>query len=161
MALSSSVPAFAELGARSNFSFLDGASHPAELVTTAAELDLTGIGICDTNSLAGVVRGHVAAKRLGLPFAVGTRLEMLDGSRYLAWPTDRASYGRLTSLLSRGRIAAEKGTCELSRADLLAHARGLALALLPPDQPDIAFAERLAADAAEMEGLALPLLLAA
>jgi DNA polymerase III alpha subunit len=53
---------FAELGARSNFSFLDGASHPEELVETAQALGLAGLGICDSNSLAGVVRGHVAAK---------------------------------------------------------------------------------------------------
>ena len=75
------MPGYAELGVGSNSSFLDGASHPAELVATAAELGLAGIGICDTNSLAGVVRGHVAAKKLGLPFAIGTRLELLDGSR--------------------------------------------------------------------------------
>ncbi|MFC7739430.1 hypothetical protein ACFQX4_27625, partial [Roseomonas sp. GCM10028921] len=62
---------------------------------------------------------------------------------YLAWPTDRASYGRLTSLLSRGRIAAEKGSCELRCPDLLAHAEGLVLAALPPELPDAGFAESL------------------
>lgn len=56
------MAAFAEPAARSNFSFLDGASHPAELVQTAAALGLAGLGLCDLNSLAGVVRGHVAAK---------------------------------------------------------------------------------------------------
>jgi error-prone DNA polymerase len=153
---------YAELGARSNFSFLDGASHPQELVATAAELGLAGLSICDTNSLAGVVRGHVTAKRLGLPFAVGARLELLDGSRYLAWPTDRTSYGRLTSLLSRGRIASEKGHCELRRPDLLAHAEGLVLAALPPELPDPGFATRLEADARDLQDrLALPLHLAA
>jgi len=54
------VAAFAELAARSNFSFLDGASHPEELAQTAQALGLAGLGICDLNSLAGVVRGHVA-----------------------------------------------------------------------------------------------------
>jgi error-prone DNA polymerase len=158
----SPAPGYAELGVQSNFSFLDGASHPAELVATAAELDLAGIGICDTNSLAGVVRGHVAAKKLGLPFAVGTRLELLDGARYLAWPTDRTSYGRLTSLLSRGRIAAEKGSCELRRPDLLAHAEGLVLAALPPELPDPGFANRLEGDARDLrDRLTLPLHLAA
>jgi error-prone DNA polymerase len=158
----STLPAYAELGARSNFSFLDGASHPAELVVTAAEQGLAGIGICDTNSLAGVVRGHVAAKKLGLPYAVGARLELLDGSRYLAWPTDRASYGRLTSLLSRGRLASEKGSCELRRADLLAHAEGLVLATMPPDLLDPGFTARLEADARDLrDRLALPLHLAA
>ena len=92
---------FAELGARSNFSFLDGASHPEELVETAQALGLAGlgigIGIYDTNSLAGVVRSHVAAKTKGLPFLVGCRLVLLDGSEWLAWPTNRAAYGPISS----------------------------------------------------------------
>ncbi|HYF09125.1 MAG TPA: PHP domain-containing protein, partial [Acetobacteraceae bacterium] len=156
------MPAYAELGAQSNFSFLDGASHPAELVSTSHALGLAGLGICDTNSLAGVVRGHVAAKRLDLPFAVGARLELLDGSRYLAWPTDRASYGRLTSLLSRGCMAAPKGGCEIRRTDLLAHAEGLVLAALPPAASDAAFAQRLRQDARDLrDRLALPLFCAA
>lgn len=156
------MAAYAELSTQSNFSFLDGASHPAELVATAAQLGLAGIGICDTNGLPGVVRGHVAAKQLGLSFVVGARLELLDGSRYLAWPSDRSSYGRLTSLLSRGRLAAPKGGCELHRADLAAHAEGLVLAALPPPVLDQAFAARLREDAGCLrDRLALPLLCAA
>src|SRR5215210_1934648 len=88
--------AFAELDARSNFSLLDGASHPEELVETAAVLGLAGLGVCDTNSLAGVVRAHAAAKRAALRFAVGARLRLDDGAEYLVWPADRAAYGRLT-----------------------------------------------------------------
>jgi error-prone DNA polymerase len=72
------VAAFAELGAKSNFSFLDGASHPEELVQTAQALGLAGLGICHLTSLAGVVRGHVAAKAAGLPFPVGCRLQLSD-----------------------------------------------------------------------------------
>ena len=68
------MAAFAELAARSNFSFLDGASHPEELVRTAQALGLAGLGICDLNSLAGVVSGHVAAKAAGLAFRGGCRL---------------------------------------------------------------------------------------
>ena len=63
----SAMIGFAELGARSNFSFLDGASHPAELVQTAATLGLAGLGHLRHQQLAGVVRGHVAAKEAGLP----------------------------------------------------------------------------------------------
>lgn len=108
------------------------------------------------------MRGHVAAKKLGLPFAVGARLELLDGTRYLAWPTGRASYGRLTSLLSRGRIDAPKGTCALHRRDLLVHAEGMVLATLPPDELDETYAARLQEDAVALrDRLALPLNLAA
>ncbi|WP_043364289.1 error-prone DNA polymerase [Belnapia sp. F-4-1] len=153
---------YAELGARSNFSFLDGASHPHELVERASMLGLAGLGICDTNSLAGVVRGHVAARQAKLRFAVGCRLVLADGSAWLAWPTDRAAYGRLTALLSHGRMTAPKGECRLQRTDLLAAAEGWALAIIPPAGADAGFAEQLCADAGALRGrLALPLLLAA
>ena len=55
------APGYAEVAARSNFSFLDGASHPEELVEQAAALGHAGFGLCDTNGLAGVVRAHGAA----------------------------------------------------------------------------------------------------
>ena len=156
------TPAFAEVGARSNYSLLDGASHPAELVATAKTLGHAGIGVCDLNSLAGVVRAHVAAKEIGLRFVVGARLVLTDGAAYLAWPTDRDSYGRLTRLLSLGRMRAPKGACDIGRDDLIGHAEGWVMAASPPALPDAAFATRLRADAAALRcKLALPLLCAA
>lgn len=67
-------PVFAELCAKSNFSLLDGVSHPAETATQAAALGHADIGICDTNTLAGVVQTHIAANEFGLPFAIGARV---------------------------------------------------------------------------------------
>ena len=154
--------AYAELAARSSFSLLDGASQPAELVKTAKALGLAGIGICDTNSLAGVVRGHVAAKALGLPYRVGARLRLQDGREYLAWPTDRASYGRLTRLLSQGHRRAPSGGCRIGHVEMLDHAEGWCLAAIPPPHPDAAFAARFRAEVAMLrDRLALPLFCAA
>jgi len=156
------VTGFAEVGARSNYTLLEGASHPAELVATAKALGHAGIGVCDRNSLAGVVRAHVAAKEIGLPSIVGTRLVLDDGASYLAWPTDRDSYGRLTRLLSLGRMRAPKGMCQIGREDLIGHAAGWAMAAIPPALPDAAFAAQLKADAAALHGiLSLPLLCSA
>ena len=153
---------FAEVGARSNYTLLDGASHPAELVGTAKALGHAGVGVADTNSLAGVVRGHVAAKEIGLRFVVGTRLVLDDGAAYLAWPTDRVGYGRMTRLLSLGRMRAQKGACQIGREDLFAHAEGWAMAAIPPSLPDAAFAARLRTDAVTLRDiLALPLLCSA
>ncbi|MCB8877414.1 error-prone DNA polymerase [Acidisoma silvae] len=153
---------FAEVGARTNFTLLDGASHPAEMVATAAALGHAGIGVCDTNSLAGVVRAHVAAKEVGLPFIVGTRMVLDDGAQYLAWPTDRASYGRLTRFLSLGRMRSPKGQCQLGRHEMIDHAVGWAMAAIPPPFPDAPFGERLRRDARDLgDGLALPLLCSA
>ncbi|MBC4019432.1 PHP domain-containing protein, partial [Siccirubricoccus deserti] len=74
----------------------------------------------------------------------------------------RTAYGRLTALLSHGRMYAPKGECHLGRADLFAAAEGLVLAAIPPAQPEAGFATRLRADAAAVrDRLAMPLLLAA
>jgi error-prone DNA polymerase len=111
---------YAELAVTSNFSFLRGASHPEELVACAKRLGLAGIGIADRNSVAGVVRAHMAAKAADLRLAVGARLVFADGTPdILAYPRDRAAWGRLTRLLSRGKRRAEKGDCILHLADLL------------------------------------------
>lgn len=126
------MAAYAEVAARSNFSLLDSASHPAELVATAAALGHAGVGLCDTSTLAGVVRAHVAARELGLRFAVGSRLVLADGTELLVWPTSRAGYGRLTRLLSLGRMAAPKGECRISREQVLEHAADWVLAVVPP-----------------------------
>ena len=133
---------FAEFSVTSNFTFLTGASHPEELVAEAARLGLAGIGIADTNTLAGVVRAHVAmreteAGRSGMRLAVGARLAFADGTPdILAYPADRDGWGRLSRLLTLGKRRAEKGGCSLALADLLAaiegHPAGLNLAVVPP-----------------------------
>ena len=135
-------PAYAELAVTSNFSFLRGASHPEEFVLQAARLGLTGLGIADRNSLAGVVRAHVALKETeadttGLRLAIGCRLVFADGTPdILVYPEDRAAYGRLSKLLSLGKRRAEKGACILHLDDLLADCCGLLLIVLPSDDPD-------------------------
>ncbi|WP_149538116.1 error-prone DNA polymerase [Siccirubricoccus phaeus] len=153
---------FAELAALSNFTFLEGASHPWELVAQAQALGHTALGIADRNSFAGLVRGMVAAGEKELRFLPGVRLGPVEGYEYLAWPSDRAAYGRLSHLLSTARMNAPKGECPLSRDAVIEAAAGQVMALLPPPQPDAAFAARLARDAAALRPrLALPLFCAA
>ncbi|WP_439577528.1 error-prone DNA polymerase [Elioraea sp.] len=155
-------PAYAELQAVSNFSFLEGASHADELVLTARALGLSALAITDRNSVAGLVRGHLAAKAHGLRFLPATRLDLTDGASFLCYPTDRAAWGRLCRLLSHGRMNAPKGECRIGREHLLAHADGQVLVALPPGTPDAAFRERLRADAMALSGrTALPLHLGA
>jgi error-prone DNA polymerase len=121
---------YIEFACTSNFSFLRGASHPEELMAQAAHLKLDGIGLCDRNSVAGVVRAHVAKRETELPlrYHPGARLVFSDGTPdILAYPRDRATWGRLTSLLTLGNLRAEKGECLLHLDDLLAHVEGLEL----------------------------------
>ena len=103
---------YAELDARSNFSFLEGGSHPSELVRQAQALGLAAIGVADRNTLAGVVRAHRAAKDCGLKLLIGCRLGFLDGTELIVYPKDRAAYGRLCRLLSIGKSGIEAGAKE-------------------------------------------------
>ena len=76
---------YVELQVTTNFSFLRGASHPAELVFQAAALGHPAIAVTDRNSLAGVVRAHVAAKEVGIELVVGARLDLADGAEIELW----------------------------------------------------------------------------
>src|SRR5712691_6012927 len=138
---------YAELQVTSNFSFLRGASHPDELVMTAAALGHKAIAITDRNSVAGLVRAHHAAKTVGIRLVIGVRLDLSDGTSLLAYPQDRAAYGRLTRLLTLGKRRAPKGECHLDYGDVVSHGEGQILVVLPPEGGDPAeFAARVAAD---------------
>ena len=121
---------YLEFACASNFSFLRGASHPEELMAQAAQLGLAGLGLCDRNSVAGVVRAHLARREqnLALKYHPGARLVFADGTPdILAFPRDRAGWGRLTRLLTVGNLRDKKGECILNLDDLLAHVFGLEL----------------------------------
>src|SRR5713101_5571729 len=138
---------YAELQVTSNFSFLRGASHPDELVVTAAALGHGAIAITDHNSVAGLVRAHHAAKSVGIRLVIGVRLDLADGTNLLAYPEDRVAYGRLTRLLTLGKRRAPKGECRLDYADVVAHGEGQIVVVLPPEEGDAAeLATRVAAD---------------
>ena len=147
--MAKSKPSYAELQVTSNFSFLRGASHPDELAIAAAALGLKGLAITDRNSLAGIVRAHVAVKETGIRLIVGVRLDLgLEASdspdlSLLCYPTDRAAYGRLSRLITLGRRRAPKGECWLTLDDVLAHDQGQIFIVLPPARPDGAFAQTL------------------
>jgi error-prone DNA polymerase len=160
LAREASAPvAYAELAVTTNFSFLRGASHPEELVIQARALGLTGIGIADRNSVAGVVRALTQIRAFveeykerlkeaekktppetiepapEFKLVVGTRLLFSDGTPdILAYPQDRAAWGRLTRLLSLGKGRAEKGDCIIGLPDLLEFIDGLNLIVMPPSR---------------------------
>jgi error-prone DNA polymerase len=127
---------YLEFATASNFSFLRGASHPEELMVQAQSIGLAGLGLCDRNSVAGVVRAHLAKREqnLALKYHPGARLVFADGTPdILVYPRDRAGWGRLTRLLTVGNLRAEKGDCILHLDDLLAHIFGLELVVMGGD----------------------------
>ena len=77
---------YAELHTKTNFSFLEGASHPDELVGRAAELGYGALAVTDRESLAGVVRAHVAAKETGLKLLIGRKLRPTTACRWSSCP---------------------------------------------------------------------------
>ena len=139
------LPAYAELHCRSNFSFLTGASSPEELVERAAALRYTALAITDECSLSGVVHAYEQATERGLPLIIGAemRLEPSVGGvpmRLVVLATTRRGYGNLSQWITLARRRAEKGRYEARTGDLegrvptLPHLAGLpdCLVLLLP-----------------------------
>jgi error-prone DNA polymerase len=146
------IGTYAELVAATNFSFLCGASHPFEMVAQAAGLGLSGIGICDRNSLSGVVRAFSAWKDLRKDYpdfrlVVGTRIVFSDGSPDIAvYPNDREAYGRLAALLTLGNRRAPKGECHLQLQDMVDQSSGQLMILMPREgqvEHDVGIAQQL------------------
>lgn len=146
------LPGYAELQCQSNFSFLQGASHPEELAARAAELGYAALAITDECSLAGVVRAHMEAKTQKLPLIIGATFRLRTGPA--AAPMDltllaqtREGYGNLSELITLARTRAPKGEYRLAPEDFTTpppgyeHLRQLpeCLAILSPiygDDPD-------------------------
>jgi error-prone DNA polymerase len=130
---------FVELGLASCFSFLRAASDAVDLTATANMLGYDAMGIADHNTLAGVVRIHSEAKKAKLRPLIGARLVLLCGTQILAYPRDRDAYARLSTLLSKGKMAdvqggwQVKGETHLTLEMLAAHAEGLQLIVMPPE----------------------------
>ena len=126
------MTAYAEFAVQSNFSFLRGASHPEELAVTARRLGLSAFGLADRNSVAGVVRAFQAAREERIAFHPGARLVFADDAPpVLAYPRDRAGWGRLCRMLTAANMRGEKAAPRLLWSDLLDWGEGLSLAVLP------------------------------
>jgi error-prone DNA polymerase len=123
---------YAELQVTSNFTFLRGGSHPEEIVEWAAELGYKAVAITDRNTLAGIVRAHVAARGKNIRFIPACRLDLLNGPSLLAYPTTKSAYANLSALLTEGNLRAEKGDCHLYRADVYKYAAGIRFIVIPP-----------------------------
>ncbi len=109
---------YAELHAITNFTFLRGASHPEELVETAAALGYEALAITDECSMSGIVRAHTAAKEYGLKkLIVGSELRLRSGRKLVVLAQSRRGYGALCALITRARRAADKGHYELTAQD--------------------------------------------
>lgn len=124
---------YAELHCLTNFSFLEAASHPDEMVARAAELGYSALAVTDINSLAGVVRANTATKdHPPLKLIVGSEIRPVDASPIVVWVKDRRGYANLCRLITTGRRRAPKGECHLTLDDIAQHAAGLLAGVVPP-----------------------------
>jgi error-prone DNA polymerase len=135
---SQALPDYAELQCVSNFTFLHGASHAEELAARAAALGYRALAITDECSLAGVVRAHVEAKKLGLHLILGSQFQLVneDGSpafSLIVLAQNREGYGNLSELVTLARTRADKGSYRLTPADFSAPQAHYAHLLGMPD----------------------------
>ena len=123
---------YTELQVTTNFTFLRGASHPEEMVEQAVAYGYNAIAITDHNTLAGIVRAHAAAKKNTIRIIPACQLNLLDGPSLLAYPTNLEAYSRLSNLLTVGNLRTEKGKCDLRKADVYEHAKGMKFIAVMP-----------------------------
>ena len=126
----SAARACSPLWCKSNYSFLEGASHPEELVERAHALGLPGLALTDRDGVYGVVRAHVRARELGVHLICGAEMSLDGGARVVLLAADRAGYANLCRLVTRGRRRHAKGECSVTADEVCGHAAGL-LALWP------------------------------
>ncbi|MFT4077567.1 MAG: error-prone DNA polymerase [Asticcacaulis sp.] len=133
---------YVELQCASYFSFLQAVSSPDDLFRRAKDLGMEALAIADRNTLAGVVRAHVAAQETGVRLIIGCRLDLRDGMSLLVYPQHRGGYANLCRLLSLGKTRAGKGKCDIDWSDVEDFHEGL-LAIFIPNEADALCAVRL------------------
>ena len=140
-------PSYAPLYCQSHYSFLEGASHPEELLERASELGLGSLCLTDRDGVYGIVRAHAKARELDMHLVIGARITIADGSPILLLAADGTGYAHLCQLISTGRLRSPKGQSVVEWHEVCAHAGGL-MALwggedsLLVREPDPAFVAR-------------------
>jgi error-prone DNA polymerase len=116
---------YVPLWCKSNFSFLEGASHPDELVEEAHRFALPALALTDRDGVYGIVRAHLKARELGIKLIIGSEITITDGSTAVLLAQDRGGYANLCRLITKGRLRSEKGESVVSWEEVCSHAAGL------------------------------------
>ncbi|MFP4192997.1 MAG: error-prone DNA polymerase, partial [Candidatus Hydrogenedentota bacterium] len=123
--MSSGLPEYAPLWCKSNYSFLEGASHPGELVEEAYRLGLRAIALTDRDGVHGVVRAHKRARELGVRLITGAEITLCDGTAIVLLAMDRRGYANLCRLITKGRLRSPKGGSRVTWDEVCEAAEGL------------------------------------
>jgi error-prone DNA polymerase len=116
---------YAELHCHSNFSFLDGASHPRDLVMRAKELGMPTLALTDHDGLYGAVKFYNAARELGVKPIIGAEMTLDGGYHLTLLARDSTGYSNLCQLISHAQLTHSKGKAYLDLAALSRHTAGL------------------------------------
>ncbi len=120
-----SDPLYVPLWCKSNYSFLEGASHPEELVEACRQNGLPSLALTDRNGVYGIVRAHVRARQSGIHLIAGSQVSIQDGSEILLLVQDQEGYGNLCRLLTGGHLRSSKGECKLAWQEVCRYSPGL------------------------------------
>ena len=123
--MTAGIQPYAPLWCKSNYSFLEGASHPEELVEACRRLGIRSLALTDRNGVYGIVRAHVRARELDVHLIVGSQVSLQDGSEILLLVQNREGYARLCRLLTAGHLRASKGNCRVGWEEVCRHSPGL------------------------------------
>jgi len=116
---------YVPLWCKSNYSFLEGASHPEELVEEAANLGIRTIAITDRDGVYGVVRAHVKARECGVRLIIGSEITVDDDSTFILLAMNAKGYSNLCELITDGRMRSPKGQSKVSWREVCGRAEGL------------------------------------
>ena len=116
---------YAALWCKSNYSFLEGASHPDELIEEAHRFGVRSLALTDRDGVHGAARAHKRARELGVHLIVGSEITLFDESTIILLAMDRAGYANLCQLISKGRLRSPKGTSHVSWEEVCERNGGL------------------------------------
>ena len=116
---------YAELHTWSNFSFLQGGSHPEDLIERAGEVGLDAIALTDRDGLYGAVRFGAHARRQHVAAIVGSELTFEDGAHLVLLVENERGYANLCRLISAAQMRGSKGDARLHVEDLQEGNEGL------------------------------------
>ncbi len=143
---------YTELHCHSNFSFLDGASHPEELIEVAAQLEYPALALTDHNGLYGIVRFNQVTQRKGVRPIFGSEVTLADGHHLVLLIKNEVGYANLSQLITAGQLPHAKGEARIAWESLTIHHTGL-IALSACEKGEVA-AALLAGDSRAAESIA-------
>jgi len=119
------MSSYIELHCHSNFSLLDGASHPEDLVSQAANLGMPALALTDHDGLYGVIRFYKACRKAGIKLVIGVEMTLQGGHHVTLLAKNNRGYSNLCRLITWSQLKGKKGDPAIDVTSLAQHSAGL------------------------------------